>query len=180
MTPPIQLYARPTGMLQWACPACGELFGVHRVPWRRARVRCRQCFRTYRIGIGLQPPNDRLPPFNAIAAGLWDGATSNRLGTTAGTPAVGRYTGHLDWICPTCTTLQSSTIDRTFGLVDCSSCMAQFSTYLIIYKAPRHRSITSPIDWIPEQLIHETQKTHASPYHPFSPSAISQGDGAAS
>ncbi len=145
--PPIQVYARPVGYLQWICPHCHEIFGARQIPWRQARITCTGCNRSYRLGIGfLHDITTTLSPFNARIAD-WCGPAVNTYQTLRGTSAIARMRGRLDWVCPQCHMGQSGQIGRELMDIGCQACGAFYFLHVILYRASPGITITTPIDW---------------------------------
>lgn len=144
----IEVYARPVGYMQWACPHCHELFGAMQIPWRKAKITCTGCNRSYRLGIGFNHAiSATLPPFNAKITD-WVGEYVNSYQSLGGSPAIARMRGRLDWKCPKCGTGQSGQIGRDFMDISCLACKYQFYLCVIFYRAPAGTPVRTPLDWV--------------------------------
>lgn len=161
--PDPDLRARPRGGIQWQCPECGALHssknpGFH----KRARIRCRMCKHRFRLGVGFSTKDGVL---RCLYMGVWFLNMANRLNPQplGYIHPQGRLFGKLDWECPQCKKVQTSSVNFHKHIVECS-CSARYIVQLLIYIPSGNKNIV-PYDW----TIHDP-KTYTSP----SPTEISQ------
>lgn len=155
--PEVEVYARPFGYLQWVCPSCHEIFGAKQISGRRARIVCTHCARVYRLGLGFRQTIVNLPPFNAEYGQTWNGYTANRLNhPKAHLVGIARFRGRIDWACPTCRTIYSSSVGRDLMEVRCNLCNLEFYLYMIFYQSRPGSPIRCPLDWSLPYAAHES------------------------
>ncbi len=154
--PEVEVYARPFGYLQWLCPNCHEIHGAEQVSGRTGRIRCGECKRVYRIGFIFSDyaTNQLLPPWNAQeACDPWNGYTVHRREFQIGRTSVARFRGRLDWSCPECHKVQSSTPDRVMSGIQCYTCNSAFYLSVLFHSAKSGVTVKTPLDYsIPYEI----------------------------
>lgn len=140
-----------TGNIQWVCPNCGFIHGSVRAKWKSAALRCVQCQRKYRTGIGFaSQAGGTVPPYNAVYAGFFNKFNANALeNMPVGTPAIGRIAGRVDWICPSCSTPQATKTDWDLCSTDCLRCDKRWYLRLILWRSTPVFPVGTPYDWTP-------------------------------
>lgn len=158
--PPIQVYARPRGGIQWQCPDCGNLHSKNAGFWRRAQIRCSDpsCSHKFRIGIGLTVLEGQ---FKCLFMGKWENNLANRM--EAHVPwdghGVGSIYGPIDWTCPNCGDTQTTVVNRRDLVLKCPNCAYWWFVQLLIYK-PAGSKVLCPYDWTPF-YVGDTKETPA-------------------
>jgi DNA-directed RNA polymerase subunit RPC12/RpoP len=162
---PVSLFARGIGSVSYLCPACGSIHGPANLDWRRARIVCtsRKCRHVWRVGFVLAPPEGPLggmrPPHNAWTSVLANPGTLRGLSTNRVIenieqdgdvePAIGRFTGSLEYVCPNtaCGRRHREKVTEQ-GTTVCPNCGQLWVVGVIMWSTPQGCRFGGPYDWV--------------------------------